>query len=245
MQAKKTDRIKAAEASLKVLLEQPMKETSKLIKQAQTEYDGMYSVDTQVYFIIACSLSVPELMILSTKISKTSILLFFPALPPEARIHNLLSLAVKDTEITDKPESAGSSLLVQHQKLLLEHFGHKHMAVLPEAVIQHLLLGVNFSPILIVCSSVNYLLQSFEVFTFYLISSFASYFSDYLHAGIGTASRAESDQTKTRCPLVNECGIGRHSMQSDSVIVRVHLQVSEITGVKGVREGAGGAQTPL
>ena len=67
-----------------------------------------------------------------------SILLFFPASPLEARIHNLLSLAVKDIEITDKPESAGSSLLVQHQNIILEHFGHKHMAVLPEDVIQHL-----------------------------------------------------------------------------------------------------------
>ena len=44
LQAKKMDRIKAAEASLKVLLDQPTKETSELIKQAQTEYDGMYSI---------------------------------------------------------------------------------------------------------------------------------------------------------------------------------------------------------
>ena len=135
MQAKKTDQIKAAEASLKVLLEQPMKEMLELIKQAQMEYDGMYLIDTQVYFIIVCSQPVPKLMFLSTKSSKTSILLFFPALPPEARIHNLLSLAAKDSEITDKPESVGSSLLVQHQKLLLEHFGHKHTAVLPKDVI--------------------------------------------------------------------------------------------------------------
>ena len=80
---------------------------------------------------------------------KTVILLLFLALPPEARIHNLLSLAAKDSEITDKPESAGSSLLVQHQKLLLEHFGHKHTAVLPEDVIQCLLLGVILSSMLI------------------------------------------------------------------------------------------------
>ena len=44
LQAKKMDRIKAAEASLKVLLDRPIKETSELIKQAQTEYDGMYSI---------------------------------------------------------------------------------------------------------------------------------------------------------------------------------------------------------
>ena len=56
--------------------------------------------------------------------------------------------------------------MVQHQKLMLEHFGHKHMAVLPEDVIQHLLLGVNFALILILCLSVNNHLQSFEVFNF-------------------------------------------------------------------------------
>ena len=53
-----------------VLLEQPMKEMSKLIKQAQTEYDGMYSFDTRVHFIIACSRSVPKLMFSSTKFQK-------------------------------------------------------------------------------------------------------------------------------------------------------------------------------
>ena len=139
---------------------------SELIKQAQTEYDGMYSVDTQVHFIIACSQSVSELMFSSTKFQKYQSRFSFQYYPLEARIHNLLSLAVKDTEITDKPESAGSSLLVQHQKLMLEHFGHKHTMVLPEDVIQRLLLGVNFSLILILCLSVNNLLQSFEVFNF-------------------------------------------------------------------------------
>ena len=43
LQAKKTDCIKAAEASIKVLLDNPMKETAELIKEAQTEYDGAYS----------------------------------------------------------------------------------------------------------------------------------------------------------------------------------------------------------
>ena len=35
------------------------------------------------------------------------------------------------------------NLLVQHQKLMLEHFGHKETAVLPEDVIHCLLLGVS------------------------------------------------------------------------------------------------------
>ena len=67
------------------------------------------------------------------------------ALPPDAKFHNLLSLAAKDLVITPDPEETGSSLLVQHQKLILEHFGHKETAVLPEDVIQRLLLGVSAS----------------------------------------------------------------------------------------------------
>ena len=43
LQVKKTDCIKAAEASIKVLLDNPMKETAELIKEVQTKYDGVYS----------------------------------------------------------------------------------------------------------------------------------------------------------------------------------------------------------
>ena len=49
LQAKKTDRMKAAETSLKVLLEKPTKETLDLIKQAQAEYDGMSLLCTRVH----------------------------------------------------------------------------------------------------------------------------------------------------------------------------------------------------
>ena len=41
LQAKKTDRVKAAEASIKVLLDNPSKETAALIEEAQVEYDGV------------------------------------------------------------------------------------------------------------------------------------------------------------------------------------------------------------
>ena len=43
LQAKKTDQVKVAEASIKVLLENPTKETAALIQEAQAEYDGAYS----------------------------------------------------------------------------------------------------------------------------------------------------------------------------------------------------------
>ena len=152
--------------------------------------------------------------------SKTVILLLLLALPQEARIHNLLSLAAKDSEITDKPESAGSSLLVQHQKLLLEHFGHKQMAVLPKDVIKCLLLGVIlFSMLILLHLSVIISFDLLEFFTFYPIPSFVSHFSVYLHAGASTTSRAESDQIKARCHPFNECGIGRHSVQTDLGII--------------------------
>ena len=135
LQTKKTDQVHAAEASLKVLLEKPMKETSALIQQAQAEYDGMLSLHTRGCFLCTlynCILLYPY----------NSFLL---ALPPDAKLHNLLSLAAKDAVIADPPETTGSNLLMQHQKLMLEHFGHKHTAVLPEDVIQRLLLGVSLS----------------------------------------------------------------------------------------------------
>ena len=59
LQAKKTDRIEAVEALLKALLDQPTKETCELIKQAQTEYDGMYSImyssSLLYYFFSVCT----------------------------------------------------------------------------------------------------------------------------------------------------------------------------------------------
>ena len=42
LQAKKTDQVKAADASIKVLLENPTKETAALIQEAQVGYDGTY-----------------------------------------------------------------------------------------------------------------------------------------------------------------------------------------------------------
>ena len=81
----------------------------------------MFSVSTQVHFLSFTGSDYSKFLI--------------SALPPDAKLHNLLSLAVKTT---------GSNLILQHQKLMLEHFGHKHTGVLPEDVIQELLLGVSF-----------------------------------------------------------------------------------------------------
>ena len=67
---------------------------------------------------------------------------FSSDLPPDSKLHNLLSLASKDTEVAPSAQDSGSHLILQYQKLMLDHFSHKHHAVLPEDVIQHLLLRV-------------------------------------------------------------------------------------------------------
>ena len=77
------------------------------------------------------------------------------------KLHNLLSLTVKDLEIAPCPETSGSNLLLQHQKLVLDHFDHKNTAVLPEDVIQRLLHGVNilkvlFSEVLMIASILSF-----------------------------------------------------------------------------------------
>ena len=142
LQAKKTDQMKAAETSLKVL--KPTKETSDLIKQAQAEYDGMFLLFTRVHPHDSHSWSLLEF---TGRVYFPRPIFLFPlflALPDDAKIHNLLSLANKDSEIMDSPETMGSNLLIQHQQLMLEHYGHKHTVVLPDDVIQRLLLGVSF-----------------------------------------------------------------------------------------------------
>ena len=102
----------------------------------------------------------------------------FSALPTDAKLHNLLSLAAKDVAITDPPETTGSSLLVQHQRLMMEHYGHKHMAVLPEDVIQRLLLGVSsqthFSFTLSILTTVLIKAAPTESFTVLFLLSFQS-----------------------------------------------------------------------
>ena len=132
--------MKAAEASMKLLLDNPSKETSELIKEAQAEYKGWYHCAIRVwgYKILFSHFT----WVHNFPVFNGSIFSFL-ALPPDLKLHNLLSLAVKDLEIAPAPETAGSSLLVQHQKLIMEHFGHKDTAVLPEDVIQRLLLGVS------------------------------------------------------------------------------------------------------
>ena len=131
--------MKAAEASIKLLLDEPLKETAELIEEAQAEYEGLYFyLYSSRQSSVSCSHILPEfifkytffLTILSTKL-------------PDSKLHNLLSLAAKDLEIIPSPELSGSNLLLQHQKLILEHFGHKNTTILPGDVIQCLLLRVH------------------------------------------------------------------------------------------------------
>ena len=85
---------------------------------------------------------------------------FFSKLPPDSRFHNLLTLASKDIAVAPSAE-AGSNMILQHQKLMLEHFRHKHHSVLPENVILRLLLGVSIirnlrDPVLLLCDIMQY-----------------------------------------------------------------------------------------
>ena len=88
---------------------------------------------------------------------------FFSELPLDSRFHNLLTLASKDIAGAPSVEEAGSNMILQHQKLMLEHFGHKHHSVLLKNVIQRLLLGVSIirnlrDPVLLLSDVMQYLL---------------------------------------------------------------------------------------
>ena len=43
----------------------------------------------------------------------------------------------------DKMECQGSSLLQEHQHLMLQHFGSGEMSIFPDHVIHHVLVGVS------------------------------------------------------------------------------------------------------
>ena len=72
------------------------------------------------------------------------------ALPASSKIEDLITLAGQDVEPTsdESMEKASSSLLREHQKLMLQHFGHKDVAILPDHIVQCMLLGVSTSNLL-------------------------------------------------------------------------------------------------
>ena len=134
-------------------------------------------------------------------------------LPPNSKLHNLLSLAAKDIKITPSPQDSGSHLILQHQKLMLDHFGHKHQTVLPEDVIQHLLLRVRISvPFSCVCIphyfSTHILLSSLFPLSIFLVIS---------DIGVGPSFRVKSHRLEARCPMTDECGSGRNSLWTTPV----------------------------
>ena len=126
---------------------------------------------------------------------------------------------MKDLGITPDPEETGSNLLVQHQKLMLEHLGHKETAVLPEDVIQHLLLGVStlfFFPALSVAITIDHSEPINEYSSVLIIRlTFVILLSVYLHLGVGFVSGIKSYQTQTRCPEINEHHPGWHGLWPD------------------------------
>ena len=72
------------------------------------------------------------------------------ALLAGSKIEDLITLAGKDIEpiSNESMEKTGSSLLREHQKLMLQHFGPKNVANLLDHIVQHMLLGVSTSNLL-------------------------------------------------------------------------------------------------
>ena len=69
----------------------------------------------------------------------------FSALPTGSKIEDLLTLASQDVElVTDESmEDKGTSFLHEHQKLMLQHFRNTEMAILPNHILQCMILGVS------------------------------------------------------------------------------------------------------
>ena len=66
-------------------------------------------------------------------------------LPVDSKIEDLLTLTGKEIESVpdEKMEHQGSSLLKEHQHLMLQHFGSEEMSILPDHVIHRMLVGVS------------------------------------------------------------------------------------------------------
>ena len=84
------------------------------------------------------------------------------ALPAGSKIKDLVTLAGQDVESTsdESMEKTDSSLLREHQKLMLQHFGYKDVAILLDHVVQRMLLGVsiyNFSVFLSFSNYINFM----------------------------------------------------------------------------------------
>ena len=147
-------------------------------------------------------------------------------LPPDSKLHNLLSLATKDVEITPSPQDSGSHLILQHQKLMLDHFGHKHHAVLPEDVIQWLLLGVRILvPFSCVCIphyfSTHILLSILFLLSIFLVIT---------DIGVSPSFRIKGHCFEARRPMTDECSSGRDSLWTTSVHYRICLWLPRESG---------------
>ena len=76
-----------------------------------------------------------------------SFLFFLAVLPTGSIIEDLLTLASQAIEPTtdESMQDTGTSLLCEHQKLMLQHFGSTKTAILLDHIIQHMLLWVCIS----------------------------------------------------------------------------------------------------
>ena len=66
----------------------------------------------------------------------------FTDLPADSIVHSLLDLDKYDVDKLPDAHKTGEDMLRRHQELMMKHWGTKDSAVLPDDVIQKLLLGV-------------------------------------------------------------------------------------------------------
>ena len=62
---------------------------------------------------------------------------------PEGSSYSLSDFAASDLSSLPDEETMGTEMLRKHQELMLKHWGHMDSAVLPDDVIQQLMLGVS------------------------------------------------------------------------------------------------------
>ena len=139
MQEKKT---KMKEA-IKAFSKDQQSDIFKLMEEAQLQYDSawQFSYEFRIPF-----LRMPYHLHVCLCILKTVSydLVLISETPEEECLHDLFSLAAFDLSKLPDVEQTGADIMAKHQRLMLEHWGHKDSAILPDDVVQHILLGVGY-----------------------------------------------------------------------------------------------------
>ena len=194
------------------VLANPDKETAKLIRAAQEDYESEYFFHTQVCDVCECYLDIPEYVFLS--IFWLNVFSCPSELPANEKLHDLVSLLNFDsTKVSG--EMLGEESIQHHQWILQEHWGSGDMVVLPGDDVQHLLLRVSIS-------QDGFLEHQFFLQILFIEillagdSNDITSISGQLSTRTSASSWKDCDQFKNGCPQNGECGIGRDGMWEPS-----------------------------